>query len=517
MRLLLDGAVLGGDMTRRGSITWVVWVLLAATLWMPAVGDDGAATDAKDTLDPFSIPWEDREIFRSGLVPAEQGLLEDLPGATVYHIAFEVSPDYLRLDGEAEVLYTNREMVSLEEIYFRLYPNAAGGLMSVSFMTVDGEPVTPSHDIDSSILRVPMSEPLRREEHVVIRFSFDVRVPPAYVGWGPFGYVNGILSLDQLCPVIPVYDEIGWNVEPVPPHGDWSYYDASFYLVRATAPSGLVLVAGGVEIGSTDDGEKRTRMFAAGPVRDFYMAGSEDFRAVRGIHDDVTITHYVLSGQEDQAETGVDVAMKVLDAFETRFGDYPYTELDFVTSFLFAGSAMEYPGIVAMSPGMYDPDAIIWGHLPSVVAMEVAIAHEMAHQWVYNIVGSDQVDEPWLDEALAQYFTYLYHEDTYGPREAAGYRQDWTQRWQSVNLAEIPIGLSTFEYERGVYSPIIYGRGPLFLEELGRFLDLDSFLSDYVESHKWGIATTASFARLAGEHSEFDLTDLFDAWVYPGN
>ena len=504
-------------MRRRGPMTWVVWILLAVGLWMPAVGEDGATTEAEHALDPFSIPWEDREIFRSGLVPAEQGLLEDLPGATVYHVSFEVSPDYLHLAGEAEVLYTNRETVSLEEIYFRLYPNAAGGAMSVSLMTLNGEPVTPAHEVDSSILRVPMPKPLRREEQVVIRFSFDVRVPPAYVGWGPFGYVDGILSLDQFCPVIPVYDEIGWNVEPVPPHGEWSYYDASFYLVGVTAPSKLVLVTGGVEVGSTDDGVKQTRMFAAGPVRDFFMAGSEDFRVVRGAHYDVTITHYVLPGGEDQAEIGVEAAMRALDAFETRFGDYPYTELDFVTSFLFAGSAMEYPGIVAMSPGLYDPDAIIWGRLPSVIAMEVAIAHEMAHQWVYNIVGSDQVDEPWLDEALAQYFTYLYHEDTYGPREALAYRQDWTLRWQGVNLAEIPIGLSTFEYERGVYSPIIYGRGPLFLQELGQFLDLDSFLSDYVERHKWGIATTESFARLAGEHSEFDLTELFDAWVYSGN
>ena len=34
---------------------------------------------------------------------------------------------------------------------------------------------------------------------------------------------------------------------------------------------------------------------------------------------------------------------------------------------------------------------------------EVAIVHEIAHQWWYGLVGDDQSREPWLDESFATY------------------------------------------------------------------------------------------------------------------
>ena len=38
---------------------------------------------------------------------------------------------------------------------------------------------------------------------------------------------------------------------------------------------------------------------------------------------------------------------------------------------------------------------------------EIVVAHEVAHQWWYSLVGNDQIDEPWLDEAFAQFTTAL--------------------------------------------------------------------------------------------------------------
>jgi hypothetical protein len=35
------------------------------------------------------------------------------------------------------------------------------------------------------------------------------------------------------------------------------------------------------------------------------------------------------------------------------------------------------------------------------------ISHEVAHQWWYGVVGNDQMLEPWLDEAFAQYSSRL--------------------------------------------------------------------------------------------------------------
>jgi aminopeptidase N len=49
-----------------------------------------------------------------------------------------------------------------------------------------------------------------------------------------------------------------------------------------------------------------------------------------------------------------------------------------------------------------------------IAYLKALIAHETAHQWIPFLIGSDQNDEPWLDEAFAVYSEVLYHEWEYG-------------------------------------------------------------------------------------------------------
>jgi aminopeptidase N len=177
---------------------------------------------------------------------------------------------------------------------------------------------------------------------------------------------------------------------------------------------------------------------------------------------------------------------------------------------------IEYPGIVGIALNLYDPNETVAG-LPSPVMMEGTVAHEVAHQWFYNAVGNDQVDEPWLDEAMAQYLTGLYYLDTYGASAARSYRSSWNSRWDRVDRVEIPIGMPAGAYVDNEYGAIVYGRGPLFVtalaEEMGQET-FDEFLRDYYESHKWGIGTGDAFKQLAEGHCQCDLTALFEEWVY---
>ena len=36
------------------------------------------------------------------------------------------------------------------------------------------------------------------------------------------------------------------------------------------------------------------------------------------------------------------------------------------------------------------------------------LAHEIAHQWWFGLVGNDQLREPWLDEGLANWSAWSY-------------------------------------------------------------------------------------------------------------
>ncbi|MFN2269846.1 MAG: M1 family aminopeptidase, partial [Anaerolineae bacterium] len=294
-----------------------------------------------------------------------------------------------------------------------------------------------------------------------------------------------------------------------------TYLDASFYIVRVVTPPDLILVTSGVEVARQEWDGGQTVTFAAGPARTFYLAASEQFSVLSETVGETTVNSYALPGYEDGAELALQVAADALRSFSARFGVYPYTEFDVVPTPMRA-LGIEYPGVIGITLAAYDLEGSLSG-MPTQVILESAVAHEVAHQWFYNGVGNDQVDEPWLDEALAQYLTALYYADTSGVDFAQGYIDSWTGRWARVAQAEIPIGLPSRDYDEKSYGAIVYGRGPLFLEALAQEMGqetFDAFLRDDYQSHLWGIGTTEDFKALAEQHCDCDLTDLFEAWVY---
>lgn len=470
---------------------------------------------------PSDTEWEDRTIFAEGLIVTERSVLGvgDLAGATVYHLALQIASDYRTVTGQQTVRYTNCEVVPLDEVYFRIFPNTAGGTLTVTGVRVMDEDVEARYEYGDSALRVPLAPPLPPGRYVDISMDFSVEIPTEMGGnYGLFGFFDDILVLDESYPVIPVFDDEGWNVETPPPNADVSYVDASFYLVRVTAPADLVLVASGVEVGREyqTDANTQTVTIAAGPIRDFYLAASSRFSVVSEKVGETTINSYAAAEYGVHAKLALDVAAHALKTFNSRLGTYPYTEFDLVSTPMQA-LGMEYPGAAAMALTLYDPDKSVGG-IPSRVHLESATAHEVGHQWFYNVVTNDQVDEPWLDEANVQYLTGIYYLDRYGAEGAQGFIDSWYGRWNRVDGADIPIGLPAGEYEGAEYGAIVYGRGPLFIQALAEAMGqdtFDEFYRDYYQTHKWGIGTGEGFKQLAERHCQCDLTPLFEEWVYP--
>ena len=80
----------------------------------------------------------------------------------------------------------------------------------------------------------------------------------------------------------------------------------------------------------------------------------------------------------------------------------------------------------------------------------------------------------------------------------------------------IPIGLPTNGYTPQQYSPIVYGRGPLFVAALEDQMGRDNFaefLRDYYQSNIWAIVTGNDFRATAERHCQCDLADMFEEWV----
>jgi aminopeptidase N len=295
-----------------------------------------------------------------------------------------------------------------------------------------------------------------------------------------------------------------------------TYADASFFLVKVTAPNDLILVTSGKLIATSESGEMRTLSVASGPARDFYLVASPNYEEISRTVGEVTIRSYAPAGDQKGSEMALDVSERAIEGFSARYAPYPYTEMDIVSTPTLA-LGIEYPGMIAITSRIYDVDQDYRG-VPASIYMESTVAHEVGHQWFYALVGDDQLDDPWLDESLTQFATLQYFADEYGPNGEEGFRDSLEARWDSVNRAEIPIGLPVADYSGQEYSAIVYGRGPLFFvalrEEMGTET-FDAFIKEYTETLAWEIATPEFLQSLAEKHCACELDELFQEWVYP--
>src|SRR5690606_4918993 len=135
-------------------------------------------------------------IFKDGLVASAASALDGLDSASVYHIEFTIADSLYQVTGTEEVRYTNTETVPLNEVYFRLFPNILGGEMTVSDLTVDGQPVLPRYELADSLMVVPLSAPLEAGQSVIIRMDFAVTVPQTVdLNYGVLAYSDDVLAL----------------------------------------------------------------------------------------------------------------------------------------------------------------------------------------------------------------------------------------------------------------------------------------------------------------------------------
>ncbi len=475
-----------------------------------------ANTPETSTLLPapqlLDFAWADRTPFRSGLIDGSEQVLDQLAGVTTYHLLVDIHNPSL-VAGAMEANYTNQENESLSELVLHLFPGMLGGDIDVQDVRVNGQAAAAR--IEENVLRVPLDSALRPGESVVLSLRYETAVPGEEgTKYNVLSNVGGTLALAHFYPMFAVYDEAGWHTEPTAPHGDETFADSSFYLAQISAPVAQTVVSSGVVIDQrTDDSEQQITV-AAGPMRDFYLAANEDYAVVSQDVGHVTINSYAKRDRLDGAALALDTAVEAVQSFNTRFAAYPFSELDIVTTPTRA-LGIEYPGVFVNAEWLYDLSSST-GSARNATLLESTTAHETAHQWFYSLIGNDQLNEPWLDEALAQYATYFYYFDRYGRRQARDFLTNMERRWATAENIEMPIGLPAEAYSGQDYGAIVYGRGPIFVDKLAQAMGQDSFdrfMHSYFERYQYQIATAAEFRALAEETCGCDLNDLFEEWV----
>ena len=217
-------------------------------------------------------------VYQENLVTEYDPIIKTMEKATRYQIDLHIPDSITDISGHMTVAYTNNEKVALDTVYFRMFPNVSGDSMTVSNLLVDGASVPVNVEHLNTALRVDLPSPLKPGKSVEISMDFNQTVPTEMGGnYGLYIYLDNILALDQFFPIIPVYDDEGWNVEDPPINADMIFNDEAFFEVTVDAPQDLVLAGSGIERVSSEKDGRQQVTYIGGPQRDFFLAGSAGF------------------------------------------------------------------------------------------------------------------------------------------------------------------------------------------------------------------------------------------------
>lgn len=475
-------------------------------------------------LTPIPTPevdLEDLSLYRQAMRPEFEADVDDVAatGASRYYLEVTIqpesfnSPEGLQLNGAGKIRYTNKETISLSEIYLILYPNLPGygGWMKVDRVLVDNQLAAGQLEANRAALQVKLPSPLPPEASTELVVFYQAVVPAQpQQGYNIFSLTNGTAALAGFYPAIAVYDAEGWDIDAPPIYGDAVYLDIALYQVDLTVPAELVVAASGSLLAEETHGDgTKTLSFVSGPIRDFYLALRADFQVASEVVDGIKVNSYYPPYLETEGKLALQHAGEALRIFSQEFGPYPYAEFDIVATPTTAGG-VEYPGIVVVAENVYNQNGLFFPHV---------VAHEVAHQWWYNLVGNDQVDEPWLDESLTNYSTVLYWEEISGEATAEDvietfflgpYGQVRDQEADRDVLGPVS------DYDQNGYGIFIYAKGPLFFDALRREVGPETYqeiMQTYLATYKYKIAGGDDLLQIIESVSGQNITPLVETWL----
>jgi aminopeptidase N len=273
-----------------------------------------------------------------------------------------------------------------------------------------------------------------------------------------------------------------------------------------------VLASTGVQNSHTTQNGKTTTAMSAKAVRDFAMVLSEKFQIASQKVGNTTVLYYYHN--DENFEQSLQTSVDSLKTFSQTFGGYPYTTLSVVqTNFVHGG--MEYPCLVYIS------DA-----LKSYKDYQNVIVHEIAHQWWYGLVGSNQYNNAWQDEGLTDYSTALFYQKN------PSYQIDmeeiintgvksyhfFTQVYGAVyKQLDTSMNRALNEYENeNEYVYIAYVKGMLLFDSLNALIGDKNFFEGlrlYVKTYSYKNAQPYDLIWAFEKASGMHLEGFFDSWI----
>lgn len=409
---------------------------------------------------------------------------------------------------QQNVFYRNDSGTVIHEIVFHVEPRRLQGVMTFrAALDGMGNELT-DVAFDGWRLTVPLHQRLFPGCVAELTLLFNLSIGP-YSSTNPVGwlsYSDRQVNIGHWFPTVGLYGYQMpgvWYTPRLHFIGEQSITTLADYRLNIRvqfAPPNLQLAAPGI-VTQTDTATWQVSLDGG---RELALSLSDGFALTTATVDDVTIELYYFP-RDDLRETGLNPAARaILDAqqafslYTEQYGPYPHERLVIVEGDFPDG--MEFSGIVFVSEAWFR----VWnGRVNDWLT--IITVHEIAHQWWYLSVGTDQGTSPYLDEALATYSEFLYYQ-TYYPEF-----NDWWWNFRVYPyLSEEDVDATVYDYSSWrPYINAVYLRGCLMLQSLRESLGDEVFLAwlgDYARLYGgkiasdqdfWSVLSPSNYARVA--------------------
>jgi hypothetical protein len=481
-----------------------------------------------------------------------------------YRIRATLDPAAAELHGSETIHYLNRSPDALPYLWLFLEQNICdrqgiteqldqpplvflGSTFDFSCQGFDGgvrlgsvrvglRKVTPM--VTGTTMRIDLPTSLAPGAAVDLAIDWSFKVPP--YGAGRMGRDGTLFEMGQWYPRLAVYDDVhGWNHEPYIGAGEF-YLEYGSFDVAVTVPAEYLVAATGVlrDPELTLTREQRSRLvraahsaepvaiitaaeagdaartrparsgtltwrFTADSVRDFAFATAPNFRWDASSWDGILVHTYYRPSAPEWEEANRMVREGVRH-YSARWLHYPYPHISSIEGPI---EGMEYPMMT------FDPRA------PSRQERQWVLAHELGHQWVPMVVGSNERLYPWMDEGFNTYIDL---------DNAAAYFQG-TPYGDSIEVH--PLHLYADHAVPGTEQPLInrpveqhdlfwtgYQKPALMMRTLREEVlgpeRFDRAFRDYLHTWAFKHPTPTDFFRLMRDASGMDLDWFWRGWIY---
>ncbi len=445
-----------------------------------------------------------------------------------YEITAEYIPESRTVAGTVKFTFENGTEEELSLLKFNLYPNAyrkdalyrpvSRGYEDLAYYAGEsyGEIVVSSVNgcknwevlgEDGNLLCVYLEKSLFPGDSVVLDVGFVTKLAEINHRTGVTPHT---VNLGNFFPLLCGFKNGGFYECVYYSDGDPFYADCADYTLTLTLPKEYEVASTGERVEERMLESKKVHTMFVENARDFALVLAEDFEILTAKSGNTLLTYYYYA-DENPRET-LRTVEEAFSYFEKNFGKYPYSTYTVAeTGFCFGG--MEYPCLTMLSDDLKGEERVR------------ALVHETAHQWWGTTVGSDQTENAWQDEGLAEYSAALFFEEyeKYGfTREGLvtealkEYRSYYDVYGSVLGRADTRMTRHLKEYLSDYeYRCLSYDKALVLFDTLRKSVGEDVFASALKKYYSANKFRMASVGDLVGsfEKAGVEVGGLFDSFL----